>query len=65
MLLDLKDGVGRLRGRRFLYPPGDGGPAIPTFVMFHPAYLLRMPLQKRLAWRDMLQIRAELRDAGR
>ena len=65
VLLDLKDGVGRLRGRRFLYQPGDGGPAVPTFVMFHPAYLLRMPLQKRLAWRDMLLIRAELREAGR
>lgn len=63
VLLDLKDGVGRLRGRRFLYRPGDGGPEIPTLVMFHPAYLLRQPLHKRLAWRDMLQLRAELRRA--
>jgi DNA polymerase len=26
-------------------------------VMFHPAYLLRQPAQKRLAWRDLLAIR--------
>jgi DNA polymerase len=64
VLLDLKDGVSKLRGRRFLYRPADGGPEVPTFVMFHPAYLLRQPLHKRLAWRDMLQLRAELRGQG-
>ena len=64
VLLDLKDGVSKLRGRRFLYRPADGGPEVPTFVMFHPAYLLRQPLHKRLAWRDMLQLRAELRGLG-
>ncbi len=64
VLLDLKDGVSKLRGRRFLYRPADGGPGVPTFVMFHPAYLLRQPLHKRLAWRDMLQLRAELRGLG-
>ena len=63
-LLDLKDGVTKLRGRRFAYRPADGGPEIPTFVMLHPAYLLRQPLQKRLAWRDMLQLRAEMRGLG-
>lgn len=60
-LLELKDGVSKLRGRRFLYRPADGGAPIPTLVMFHPAYLLRQPLHKRLAWRDMLQLRDELR----
>lgn len=64
VLLDLKDGVGKLRGRRFVYQPADSGPPVPTFVIFHPAYLLRQPLQKRLAWRDMLQLRAELRAQG-
>ena len=64
VLLDLKDGVSKLRGRRFLYRPANGGPEVPTFVMFHPAYLLRQPLHKRLAWRDMLQLRAELRGQG-
>jgi uracil-DNA glycosylase len=59
-LLGLKDGVTRLRGRRFLYQPDDGAP-IPALVMFHPAYLLRQPAQKRFAWRDMLTIRQEIR----
>jgi hypothetical protein len=27
--------------------------------MFHPAYLLRQPLQKRLAWRDLLALQQE------
>jgi DNA polymerase len=30
---------------------------------FHPAYLLRSPLEKRFAWRDMLAIRKALADA--
>jgi uracil-DNA glycosylase family 4 len=64
VLLDLKDGVGKLRGRKFVYRPADGGEPVPTFVIFHPAYLLRQPLHKRLAWRDMLQLRAELRAQG-
>ena len=33
--------------------PAADGP-IPAMVMFHPAYLLRQPAQKRLAWRDLL-----------
>jgi uracil-DNA glycosylase family 4 len=64
VLLDLKDGVTKLRGRRFTYRPADGGAPIPTLVMLHPAYLLRQPLHKRLAWRDMLQLRAEMRALG-
>jgi uracil-DNA glycosylase len=60
-LLDVTDGVTKLRGRRFGYGPGGGaGAPIPAFVTFHPAYLLRQPLQKRLAWRDMLTMRREL-----
>jgi uracil-DNA glycosylase len=60
-LLDVTDGVTKLRGRRFGYEPGDGaGAPIPAFVTFHPAYLLRQPLQKRLAWRDILTLRREL-----
>jgi len=33
-------------------------------VMFHPAYLLRQPAQKRLAWRDLLAIRHQLNEIG-
>ncbi len=52
-LLDLEEGVTKLRGRRFRYPLADGG-EIPATVMFHPAYLLRRPQLKGLAWRDLL-----------
>jgi uracil-DNA glycosylase len=60
-LLGVKEGVTKLRGRRLLYPLADGT-TIPALVMFHPAYLLRQPAQKRLAWRDLLTIRKILED---
>jgi len=63
-LLGVNEGVTRLRGRRFRYEPGGGRSAIPAFVIFHPAYLLRQPMQKRLAWRDLLQLAEELRRLG-
>lgn len=63
-LFGVDEGVTRLRGRRFTYQPPNGGRAIPALVIFHPAYLLRQPAQKKLAWRDLLAIRAALREAG-
>lgn len=67
VLLGVSEGVTKLRGRRFSYQPSDG-PAVPAMVMFHPAYLLRQPAHKRLAWRDLLTVQrllAELKsDAG-
>ena len=33
-----------------------------AIATLHPAYLLRQPLQKRLAWRDFLAIKRALRD---
>jgi DNA polymerase len=55
-LLGVKEGVTKLRGRRLVYRLADGT-TIPALVMFHPAYLLRQPAQKRLAWRDLLTMR--------
>jgi DNA polymerase len=55
-LLGVKEGVTKLRGRRLLYPLADGT-SVPALVMFHPAYLLRTPAQKRLAWRDLLTLK--------
>ena len=49
----------KLRGRPFVYRPADG-PPIPAGITLHPAYLLRQPLQKRLAWRDLLSLRRQL-----
>jgi uracil-DNA glycosylase family 4 len=60
-LLGVNEGVTKLRGRRFNYVMPDGH-SIPAMVMFHPAYLLRQPAQKRFAWRDLLAIRSQLQE---
>ena len=41
--------IGKLRGRRHLYEPF----GIPLVSTYHPAYLLRSPLEKRKAWSDL------------
>jgi DNA polymerase len=57
-LLGVKDGITRIRGRWFAFDSGKREiRAIPTF---HPAFLLRSPLQKRFAWRDFLAIKKAL-----
>jgi DNA polymerase len=58
-LLGVKEGVTKLRGRRFVYTT-TGGARIPVMVTFHPAFLLRQPAQKRFAWRDLLTLRHQL-----
>ena len=62
-LLGVKEGVTKLRGRRFFYTAGDGA-RIPAMVTFHPAFLLRQPAQKRFAWRDLLTLRQRLDPEG-
>ena len=59
-LLGVTQGVTKLRGRPFTYKGADGRD-IPAIVMFHPAYLLRQPGQKRFAWRDLLQIKENIK----
>jgi uracil-DNA glycosylase family 4 len=59
-LLDVTDGITRLRGKWFdLAVPGLAAP-LPTLPMFHPAFLLRSPERKREAWRDLLALKAKL-----
>jgi uracil-DNA glycosylase family 4 len=60
-LLGLKEGITKTRGRWFKFNTGKREiRAMPTF---HPAFLLRSPLQKRFAWRDFLAIKKALEDA--
>jgi DNA polymerase len=57
-LLGVSEGIRRTRGRWFSYQTGTREiRAIPTF---HPAYLLRTPIEKRFAWRDFLAIKKAL-----
>ena len=57
-LLNTKDGILKTRGRWFPYRTG--AREIRAFATLHPAYLLRQPLQKRLAWRDFRALKRAL-----
>src|SRR5205823_12458095 len=57
-LLQTKDGITKTRGRWF--PFHTGTREIRAVATFHPAFLLRSPLQKRFAWRDFLAIKKAL-----
>ncbi|WP_366554694.1 uracil-DNA glycosylase [Aquibaculum sediminis] len=57
-LLVRSEGITRLRGRWFPYEQEGLSSPLPAMASLHPAYLLRQPAQKRLAWRDMLDFRA-------
>jgi uracil-DNA glycosylase len=57
-LLGVTDGIRRTRGRWMTYDTGTREiRAMPTY---HPAYLLRSPLEKRYAWRDFLAVKQAL-----
>ena len=51
-------GIMKNRGRWFSFQTGTR--EIRAMPMLHPAYLLRSPIGKRLAWRDMLAIKKAL-----
>jgi DNA polymerase len=57
-LLGSRDGILKTRGRWFKFQTGRR--EIRATATLHPAYLLRQPLQKRLAWRDFLAIKKAL-----
>ncbi|KTR04939.1 DNA polymerase [Aureimonas ureilytica] len=62
-LLRTDEGIMRLRGRWSSVTLPNGA-ALPTMAMLHPAYLLRQPSQKRLAWRDLLTLKQALDAKG-
>jgi DNA polymerase len=57
-VLGLTDGIMKSRGRWLTY--NTGRREVRAIATLHPAYLLRQPLQKRLAWRDFLAIKKAL-----
>lgn len=57
-LLGVTDGIRKTRGRWLTYR--NGAQEIRAMPTFHPAYLLRSPLEKRFAWRDFLAIKKAL-----
>ena len=61
MMLQTTDGILKLRGK--WQQIGIGDKQVDAIATLHPAYLLRQPAQKRLAWHDLLKIKAKL-DGG-
>lgn len=59
-LLKTTESILRMRGNWRVHTTASGViiPAMPTL---HPAYLLRTPAHKRLAWRDFLEVKMKLR----
>ncbi|MCH8927023.1 MAG: uracil-DNA glycosylase, partial [Proteobacteria bacterium] len=63
-LLGRSEGILKLRGHWAHYQHAGMARPIPALASLHPAYLLRQPAQKRLAWRDFLALKEAL-DSGR
>ncbi len=63
-LLARNEGITKLRGKWFDYETPRMSRPAKARALFHPAYLLRSPNQKQLAWRDLLDIREHLRTHG-
>lgn len=59
-LLKTETSIGKLRGKQYTYPETD----IPVLVTYHPAYLLRSPMEKRKTWQDLLMVK-DLLGSGR
>jgi uracil-DNA glycosylase len=57
-LLGIKEGIRRSRGRWHAFHTGSR--EIRAIATFHPAYLLRNPIEKRFVWRDLLAIKKAL-----
>jgi len=54
-LLGIQEPISKARGRWTTFDTGKR--EIKAMATFHPAFLLRSPLQKRFAWRDLLAIK--------
>ena len=63
-LLGRSEGILRLRGHWRPYQHAGLSRPIPALPSLHPAYLLRQPQQKRLAWRDLLALKHALEPGG-
>ena len=62
LLLRTQTGIMRMRGNWAVHRT-PSGLEIPTMPTLHPAYLLRNPAHKKLAWHDFLAIKLKLEEA--
>jgi len=63
-VLGLTEGITRVRGKWNLYQSVVLDRSIPVMPTLHPAYLLRQPAAKRLAWRDLLAVAEKMSQLG-
>jgi uracil-DNA glycosylase family 4 len=61
-VVGISDGIMKLRGRWLEYRVGDR--MVPLMPTLHPAYLLRQPSHKKLAWRDLQAVRDKMQTLG-
>jgi uracil-DNA glycosylase family 4 len=61
-VVGISDGIMKLRGRWLEYRVGER--MVPLMPTLHPAYLLRQPAHKKLAWRDLQAVRDKMQTLG-
>ncbi|MBA2587253.1 MAG: uracil-DNA glycosylase [Alphaproteobacteria bacterium] len=61
-VVGISDGIMKLRGRWLEYRVGMR--MVPLMPTLHPAYLLRQPAHKKLAWRDLQAVRDKMQALG-
>ncbi|MBD22217.1 MAG: uracil-DNA glycosylase [Alphaproteobacteria bacterium] len=55
-LLQTDQGITKIRGKKFFYFDNENNLKIETVPIFHPAYLLRNPIEKKHIWEDLKNI---------
>jgi DNA polymerase len=65
-VIGASEGIMRTRGKWdvYLMVTTEGTRSIPVMPTLHPAYLLRQPAAKRLAWRDLLSVAEKIEQLG-
>lgn len=61
-VMGITEGIMRTRGRWMEYRVGDT--MVPVMPTLHPAYLLRQPAHKKLAWRDLQAVASRMEALG-
>ena len=61
-VVGISEGIMKLRGRWLEYRVGEV--MVPLMPTLHPAYLLRQPAHKKLAWRDLQAVRDKISGLG-
>jgi uracil-DNA glycosylase len=61
-VMGFSEGIMKLRGRWLEYRVGER--MVPVLPTLHPAYLLRQPAHKKLAWRDLQAAEKKIKETG-